>query len=847
MAKKKVLLLGWDAADWQIIWPLIKEGKMPALKKLIQNGVYANMSTMDPPFSPMLWTSVATGKTPDKHGILNFIEVNENNDIQPAAVTSRKTRAVWNIFTNQKIKSNIVSWWPTHPVEPILGSMVSDKFQKGYNKEKDLSTWELDKKCVHPPELYDIIKESRMHPREVTGAHILPFIPEAHLIPEGHGDALKNFSHVLAQNVSVHAAATYLMEHTEWDFMAVYYDAIDHFCHAFMKYHPPKLNGVPQELFDRFKEVISGAYRFQDMMLERMIKLAPKDTTIIVMSDHGYESGNLRILKMPKFSAAPAMEHRQFGMFAASGPEIKKGEKIFGLNLFDIAPTLLHHYDLPIGKDMDGKPILDMYKNPKKVNFIESWDLLKGDFGEHTGEVTSTIENQEQLQQLIELGYVEPLSEDKDKALRQVKCDVKHNLARVYKGKKDYDSAKELLGELIAEDIDTIPFYMDLLNIALKEEEYPLADSYLKKLRTLEKTFDFTTTVAEAKIELGMGRIQKGIQLLEEAKAKKPKASVWFELGKQYLRLEDYNQAKEAFESALELEIDNARFHQGLATTLNRLGDYETAADHALTSIELVKYFPEAHYTLGEALEKLGELEMAKAAFETAERLKPREHHRAKHAIENITKQLVASNPDATTHEYLPFDKDQILIVSGLPRSGTSLMMQMLHSTGINALVDGLREADISNPKGYFEYEPVKALQKDNSWIHLAKGKSLKVVAPLLRFLDTKYRYKVIFMIRDLNEVVKSQQIMIGKKDDVLPITLLNSYKKQLKSAQVWNEREPGVEMLYVDYKDVVTTPDAVLGNIVSFVNGGLDEQKMKECIDPKLYRNNSAMSSQKS
>ncbi len=75
MKKNKLLLIGWDAADWNIIWPLIAQGKMPALKKIIENGVYGNMSTMSPPYSPMLWTTVATGKTPDKHGVLGFIEV----------------------------------------------------------------------------------------------------------------------------------------------------------------------------------------------------------------------------------------------------------------------------------------------------------------------------------------------------------------------------------------------------------------------------------------------------------------------------------------------------------------------------------------------------------------------------------------------------------------------------------------------------------------------------------------------------------------------------------------------------------------------------------------------------
>jgi len=421
--------------------------------------------------------------------------------------------------------------------------------------------------------------------------------------------------------------------------------------------------------------------------------------------------------------------------------------------------------------------------------------------------------------------------------LLQVTSNIKHNLARVYKGKKDFAAAKELLLELIEEDVDQIPFYMDLLNIALKEEEYDLAETYLETLRSKEKTFEYNTSVAEAKIELGKGNTTKGIKLLEETKDKKPSASVWYELGKQYLRVEDYEEAKEAFQNAIDIEVDNARFHQAIAVAYNRLEEHEEAADHALTSIELVKFFPEAHYTLGEALEKLGNLDMAKDAFETAARLVPNKHHRAEMALENLKKKEISNDNTEKIH-YVPFDENQILIVSGLPRSGTSLMMQMLASTGINSLTDNKRTADISNPKGYFEYEPVKALQKDNSWLGKAKGKSLKVVAPLLKFLDPAYRYKVIFMQRDLNEVIKSQQIMTGKDPNTLPVRLLNSYEKQLKQIRIWDQKEPGVEILYVDYKEVIKNPDDSLNSITKFINYNLDAKKMKQVIDPKLYRN---------
>ncbi len=251
----------------------------------------------------------------------------------------------------------------------------------------------------------------------------------------------------------------------------------------------------------------------------------------------------------------------------------------------------------------------------------------------------------------------------------------------------------------------------------------------------------------------------------------------------------------------------------------------------------MVKYFPEAHYTLGEALEKMGDLKNAKIAFETAAKLKPITHHRAEQSIENIKEKIDIPTKLEDKNNY-KYWKDQIVIVSGLPRSGTSLMMQMLDKGGMNLLTDHNRKSDESNPKGYYEYEPVMAIHKNNDWLHLARNKSVKVVAPLLKFLDPKYRYKVVFMNRDITEVMKSQQKMIGKDPDVLSIRLFESCRNQLKFTESWKEKEPGVELIYVNYKDALNNTDEVIKKVVSFIGIALNKKEMAKCVDKTLYRN---------
>ncbi|MBT8261171.1 MAG: tetratricopeptide repeat protein, partial [Bacteroidia bacterium] len=475
------------------------------------------------------------------------------------------------------------------------------------------------------------------------------------------------------------------------------------------------------------------------------------------------------------------------------------------------------------------------------------------------------LDDQETMQQLVDLGYIEAPEDNINYAILKTRCDLKHNLARVFLGKKDFMKSKEILIKLINDDyptykdsdfkgknaknikkqgfkvgdaiVDTIPFYMDLLTISLKEEDYNLADKYLKKLRKLDTKFEVSTNISEAKILLGKGKTQKALNLLMATKNRKPNSEIWYQIGNIYRRLNDFEKAKQAFQNAIDIEVDKAKPHQAIAETLIRLGEFEEAAEHALTAIELVKYFPEAHYTLGEALEKLGDLENAKKAYETASKLKPKKHFRAEKAIENIEEKIDSPREFKDKTEY-KFRENQIVIVSGLPRSGTSVMMQMMQKGGLDILTDGNRKSDDSNPKGYYEYDPVMSLHKDNSWLDKAQNKSLKVVAPLLKFLDPKYRYKVIFMNRDLTEVVKSQQKMIGKNPDILPVKLFESYNKHLNQVEVWKEREPSVELIYVGYKDVIDNTKEVVDKVVSFIGVDMDKNEMENCVDKSLYRN---------
>jgi hypothetical protein len=183
-----------------------------------------------------------------------------------------------------------------------------------------------------------------------------------------------------------------------------------------------------------------------------------------------------------------------------------------------------------------------------------------------------------------------------------------------------------------------------------------------------------------------------------------------------------------------------------------------------------------------------------------------------------------------------------VVVVSGLPRSGTSMMMKMLGAGGIPVMIDNERVADEDNPNGYFEFEQVKKIKSDISWLDDARGKVVKMVYLLLYDLPAEYRYRVVFMRRNLNEVLASQKKMLARQnkatDMVDDATMLRLFQRDLAKVEKWLAERPNFEVLYVDYNQMLSEPANVVGSINEFLDGQLDLDAMAVVVDPTLYRN---------
>jgi Sulfotransferase domain len=184
--------------------------------------------------------------------------------------------------------------------------------------------------------------------------------------------------------------------------------------------------------------------------------------------------------------------------------------------------------------------------------------------------------------------------------------------------------------------------------------------------------------------------------------------------------------------------------------------------------------------------------------------------------------------------------RSDITIVSGLPRSGTSLMMQMLDQGGMAVVTDNIRRADTDNPRGYYEFEQVKKIKTDVSWLAAMRGKAFKMVSQLLYELPPTEKYRVIFMERDLHEVLDSQEKMLARlnKPAAPRTTIERSFIEHLRRLHQWLAKQPNIDVLYVSYNELLDAPEQQAVRVSTFLEGAPDVKKMAMTVDPSLYRN---------
>ena len=362
---------------------------------------------------------------------------------------------------------------------------------------------------------------------------------------------------------------------------------------------------------------MEGCYRYHDMMLDALLQLAGKDTTVVLVSDHGYISSDKRPTP-EEAERLPEASHRFYGIAALNGPAIKQGEILYGATLLDVTPTILRLFGLPVGGDMEGRAWAETFRVPQKVARIPTWEMMPGDDGMHARVVQEDPElAAAALLRLIDLGYMSPPTEGMDQRLAEVLQLGKWNLAYAYIDGGLFKKAIPLLEELTAGYADVVLYQVQLVECYIRVRDVENARRRLDAMDGRWQDHPHILLLRGA-LSLSEGKTEEALELLEDALQKPPSSTQIFNLiGKAYGQLQDFTKAAAAYEKTLAMDSEDPSGHDGLAQASIGLKDFDRALDHALKAVGYLHYFPSAHFHLGVALAHLGHNEEAISAFET--------------------------------------------------------------------------------------------------------------------------------------------------------------------------------------------------------------------------------------
>lgn len=908
VAKRKMILVGWDGADWHIARPLIDSGQLPQLAEIVKNGASGPIQSLPPYLSPMLWNSISTGKHPAEHGIVGFTEFNpQTEQIQPMSSRSRKVKALWNMLSQSGYKTDVFGWFASHPAERINGVCVAETFAK-FGKDKPEHAAPAG--SVYPPEQGAALAGLRVAPTSVDVNLLQFFIPRIREINLRRDPRPDKLLIRLSELYTLHnAAVARLQADPETHFLAIYYHFIDWVCHDFMAYAAPQRPEINDRDFELYSGVVEQAYVLQDLLLRDLLNQAGSGTSCLVVSDHGFLSGDDRPVRTPGVTAGIAAWHRPQGLFAIAGPGMAAGVRLDGAQLFDVAPTVLHAFGLPVGRDMRGAVLKEVFVDgAKELRQIESWESYGPPLeASHSSEMGAK-ESAELLRQFEDLGYIDLKGDPFETAQSLTRRENAWNLGQALLNDGRPAEALPYLEEAFFYNPEQVYIAMPL---AKCQAALGLFEEARVTAQVLE---DYDVDNAEICLLLGQlnqawGDYAAAMQQLERAEAfGAPHVKVALARGLALLHLERFEEAENVFRD-LHAQIPTQHSLLGLCRALTRGGKEAEAQP-------LVEAFLEAHpknangwFTLGQVLVASDASEAAKGAreaFQRAVEINPhflnaqtsltrqerRRLEEAGHFIPYEAPDLDFSHPETReqrlerentarlsalrsasaqrrtdwlarrenersrqeplaviTPQKAPMaDQNQppITIVSGLPRSGTSLMMQMLHAGGIEPKTDEHRPPDTHNPKGYYEWDAIKTLKDHPVIIDQAAGMAVKVISAQLRFLPRGRKYQVIWMDRPVEEIVRSQEKMIlaAHRDRHLPsisertATLAKHREECLQAFRSFAENEGSMlRMIEITYHACIQEPATVGAQLADFLGHQLsDPDRMFEVIDNNLW-----------
>ncbi len=615
----KVIILGIDGLDPLAIDLLMSEGKLPNFARLRQDGAYGRLISQKPLLSPIIWTTIATGKTPGQHGIGHFVAVNpQTGEKLPVTSDLRQVKALWNIAAEAGRRPAVVGWWATWPPERLNGIIVSDHTAYHFLFAEGFTGAATEEQTTHPPELAAEIAPLLQRPTDLTYNEVAPFVDvssEEFSRPFDLSDDLGHFKWALATAKSYRDVGLDLWKRERPDLTMVYIEGVDSTSHLFG--HLFRVEGLAGELAEqqsRYGKTVEEMYIFADELIGQYLDVMDDDTTLVVASDHGFRLGELhddpsRVRDMRRVSER---FHRIEGILYLYGRGVKRHSRLDKPILVDLAPTVLALLGLPAAEDMPGRVLTEALEIPTIPERIASYET--GERGERKSVARDAEVDQAVLERLEALGYLGGVQSSEgernlaaiafeegryDDALeiyqRLIEADpedpgLRTSLAGAFGATGNYDDALEQLEAALALDPLNVEAYHNRAVIHERQgrPELAIAD-YNTVLRyapdyepsraallrlTGSASTNAPTSQAEqqagflaekASLAARRGDYETALTLLDRAEGIAPQYSLVFQYRSNVAYLMgDRDVAISALERALELEPDNALFRENL-------------------------------------------------------------------------------------------------------------------------------------------------------------------------------------------------------------------------------------------------------------------------------------------
>lgn len=360
----RVAVFAIDGADWELLSELSNDGRIPNIRALSKNGVTANMQSIQPSVSPLVWTTMATGVTPDRHGVIDFLDRARK---RPVDATARRTPAIWDVAQAFGRHATVVNWWtawPPMPADPNTGAVTI------YD-----SPVTLQPDAIYPSQNANRIARLRVPPQTIGYGQVGRFLNitanefDAAISAPGPNDPVELFRDTLAKTWTDHRVAMELYQAEDPLLMMMSFDGTDVVNHLFAPYHPPYREGISQESYRKYWPAVANYYAEVDRLIGEWMKVLTDDTTVMIVSAHGFRWGKTRPRVQPLGRAALG-DHRGTGVFIAFGNHVPAGHSGYQMSIYDVAPTILAILGLPKSTEMPGDVAQWMLRDVSPVSSV---------------------------------------------------------------------------------------------------------------------------------------------------------------------------------------------------------------------------------------------------------------------------------------------------------------------------------------------------------------------------------------------------------------------------------------------------------------------------------------------